>query len=75
MRCMRCGNDVFPSTTVEAIELGVGVLVVRNVPCYKCDECDEILYAGDVAQRLEELVEQAGRFAQELIVIDYRQAA
>ena len=31
MKCMKCGKEAFKSTTTEAIELGFGVLVVRNI--------------------------------------------
>ena len=31
MKCMKCGEEAFKSTTTEAIELGFGVLVIRNV--------------------------------------------
>ena len=46
MKCMRCGKEVYKSTTTEAIELDFGVLVIRNIPCYKCVECDEIFYTS-----------------------------
>ena len=42
MKCMKCGKPAYKSVTSEAIELGFGLLVVRNIPCYKCEECDEI---------------------------------
>ena len=63
------------STTTEAIELGFGVLVIRNIPCYKCVECDEIFYTGDVAQKIEEIKERVKQFIQEIIVIDFEKAA
>jgi YgiT-type zinc finger domain-containing protein len=63
------------STTTEAIELGFGVLVIRNIPCYKCVECDEIFYTGDVAQKIEEITERVKQFIQEIIVIDFEKAA
>lgn len=75
MKCMRCGRDVFEDTTTEVIELGYGILVVRNVPCYKCDECDEVLFTGEVVQKLEELTERVKQFVQELTVVDYKNAA
>ena len=37
MKCIRCGNETYKSTTTEAIELNGGVLVIRNIPCYKCE--------------------------------------
>ncbi len=75
MKCMRCGNDAYESTTTEAIELGFGVLVIRNIPCYKCENCDEIFYTGDVVERLEALTEAVKKLAQEITVIDYRKVA
>ena len=72
---MKCGKEAFKSTTTEAIELGFGVLVLRNIPCYKCVECDEIFYTGDVAQKIEEITERVKQFIQEIIVIDFEKAA
>ena len=75
MKCMKSGKEAFMSTTTEAIELGFGVLVLRNIPCYKCVECDEIFYTGDVAQKIEEITERVKQFIQEIIVIDFEKAA
>ena len=75
MKCMKCGKEAFKSTTTEAIELGFGVLVIRNIPCYKCEECDEIFYTGDVALKIEEITERVKQFIQEVTVIDYEKAA
>ena len=75
MKCMKCGKEAFKSTTTEAIELGFGVLVIRNIPCYKCEECDEIFYTGDVALKIEKITERVKQFIQEVTVIDYEKAA
>ena len=74
MKCMKCGREAFISTTTEAIELGFGVLVVRNIPCYKCEECDEIFYTGDVMKKLEQITEKVKSLMQEITVIDYGKA-
>ena len=37
MKCMKCGRDTFESRNTEAIELENDcLLVIRNIPCYKC---------------------------------------
>jgi YgiT-type zinc finger domain-containing protein len=72
---MKCGKEAFKSTTTEAIELGFGVLVIRNIPCYKCVECDDIFYTGDVAQKIEEITERVKQFIQEVTVVDFEKAA
>ena len=75
MKCMKCGRDAYKSVTSEAIELGFGLLVVRNIPCYKCEECDEIFYTGDVVRRLEMLIDEAKQKMQAISVVYYEEAA
>lgn len=75
MKCMKCGKDAYKSTNTEAIEMGVGLLVIRNIPCYKCDECDEIYYMGDVVQKIERITELVKTYMQEVTIIDYEKAA
>lgn len=75
MKCMRCGKDAYPSTTTEAIEIGFGLLVIRNIPCYKCEECDEIFYTGDVTLKIERITETVRLLAQDITIIDYMKAA
>ena len=75
MRCIKCGQEAYESTTTEAIELGFGVLVIRNIPCFKCNECDEILYSGEVVEKIENITEKVKQLMQEVTVIDYTKAA
>ena len=75
MKCLRCGQEAYKSTTTEAIEMEFGLLVIRNIPCYKCNKCDEIFYTGDVALKLENITEQVKQFMQEVTIIDYEKVA
>ena len=75
MKCMKCGNNAYESTTTEAIEMEFGLLVIRNIPCYKCNECDEIFYTGEVAQKIEKITEAVKTYMQEVTIIDYAKAA
>ena len=76
MKCLKCGRKTFESRTAEAIELDNGcLLVIRNIPCYKCTECDEILYTGDVVEQIEQIISSAKKLTQQLMVVDYTTAA
>ena len=75
MKCVRCGHETYKSVTSEAIEMDFGLLVIRNIPCYKCNECDEIFYTGDVALKIEKITETVKQLTQEVIIIDYTKAA
>ena len=76
MKCLKCGRKTFESRNAEAIELDNGcLLVIRNIPCYKCTECDEILYTGDVVEQIEQIISSAKKLTQQLMVVDYTTAA
>ena len=75
MVCMECGAIVKNGYTTSVTDLGNCLLIVRNVPCHKCTECNEIIYTGDVIKRLEQIAEQAEQFTQEVSIVDYSSAA
>ena len=75
MKCIKCGQEAYKSTTTEAIEMESGILVIRNIPCYKCDECDEILYTGDTVTKIERITETVKTMSQEVTIIDYAKVA
>ena len=75
MVCMECGAIVKNGYTTSVTDLGNCLLIVRNVPCHKCTECNEIIYTWDVIKRLEQIAEQAEQFTQEISIVDYSSAA
>ena len=75
MKCLKCGADVVKSTTTDVTDLGVCLIIIRNVPCYKCAECAEVIYTGDTVRKLEEIVAQAKRELNDISVIDYERYA
>lgn len=75
MLCMECGAKAEKGYTTSVTDLENCLLIVRNVPCYKCTECNEIIYTGDVIKRLEQITEQAKQFAQEISIVNYSSAA
>ena len=76
MKCMKCGLKTYKSRNSEAIELENNcLLVIRNIPCFKCKECDEIFYTGDVVEQIEQIIVKAKSLTQELMVVDYASAA
>lgn len=75
MVCMECGAKAEKGYTTCVTDLGKCLLIVRNVPCYKCTECNEVIYKGDVIKRLEQITEQAKQFTQEISIVNYSSAA
>ena len=75
MLCMECGAKAEKGFTTDVTDLGNCLIIVRNVPCYKCTECNEIIYTGDVIKKLENIVNVAQKMMQEISIIDYAKAA
>jgi len=71
MNCISCGVAASIGTTTDVTDLGNCLVIVRNVPCYKCSECNEIIYTGDVVKRLEKIVETAKSAMNDIAIIDY----
>ncbi len=75
MVCMECGEQAENGYAPSVTDLGNCLLIVRNVPCYKCTECNEIIYTGDVIKRLEQIMEHAKQFTQEISIVNYSSVA
>ncbi|HIS32210.1 MAG TPA: type II toxin-antitoxin system MqsA family antitoxin [Candidatus Limivivens intestinipullorum] len=75
MKCYSCGAEAKKSTTTSVTDLRNCLIIVRNVPCYKCTECDEIYYTGDVVERLEKIIREAEKMLQEVAIMDYSKVA
>jgi len=63
------------SLTTHVVNRKNCLIIIRNVPCVECAQCGERYYTDEVAQQLDKIVSQTKNFAQEISVIDYRQAA
>ena len=72
---MECGSLAEQGFTTDVTDLGNCLVIVRNVPCYKCKECNEVIYTADVLEHLEKIVEEAQKLMQEISIIDYSKVA
>lgn len=60
--CPVChGGHKQPGTTTFTVDLGYGVVVVREVPAQVCDLCGTDWIEDPVAEKLERIVAQAKR--------------
>lgn len=75
MMCVECGATTEKGYTTDVTDLGNCLVIVRNVPCYKCKECNEVIYTADVVQKLEKIIDIAKQLMQEISVIDFSKVA
>lgn len=75
MKCIACGAPAEKDLTTSVTDFDNCLVIVRNVPCYKCAECNEVLYTADVVQHLEAIIESAKKLMQDISIIDYSKTA
>jgi len=58
-QCPLCGGEKIKGMTIFSVDLGFGVVLVRDVPATLCSQCGADWLSDDVAARLEEMVNDA----------------
>ena len=74
MTCFFCKGSMVESTTIHTVELKNCIVVIKNVPCLKCDQCGEVIINGEVAQRIEQIVAGFEKALTEIAVVNYSAA-
>ncbi len=57
--CPLCGGQMKAGKTTFTVDIGSGVIVVREVPATVCSQCGADWIEDDIAERLEKIVEDA----------------
>jgi len=68
-RCPLCGGKKRTGTTTYSVDLGFGVVVVRNVPAMVCEQCGEEWIGAETAKKLEGLTDEARRKGQQVAIV------
>ncbi len=58
-KCPLCGGTKKAGKTTFTVDLGFGVVVVRDVPASVCSQCGADWIKDDTASKLEEIVNEA----------------
>ena len=70
-RCPLCGGRKSPGKTTYTVDLGTGVIVVRDVPAMVCDQCGQDWIGAETVRRLQELVAEARRARRQVEILAY----
>jgi len=74
MHCPICGGKMTEGTTTFTVDLGFGVVVVRDVPARVCALCGDASFSDSVAETLESIVETARQKHEEVAVTRWSDA-
>ena len=72
MTCFFCKGQTVETTTKFIVDLGLCVVIVKNVPAQVCQQCGESSFSDEVAQQLERIVEAVKHsIMSEVAIIEY----
>ena len=73
--CPICKGSKKTSSTTFSVDIGSGVVVVRNVPSLTCSQCGEEWISDAVSEKLERIAELSRKEKREVEVLSYATAA
>ncbi len=74
MKCLKCKGEMQSGLTTYVADIGQCCIVVRRVPCMKCDTCGEVVYSGVVMVTLERLIDTLKNALTEVAVVNFPDA-
>lgn len=69
-----CKGNMADSTATFMVQLENCIIIVKNVPCHKCEQCGEESFPFEVTQRLEQIGERCREALTEIAVVNYTAA-
>jgi len=73
-RCPLCTGEKTRGITTYSVDLGFGVVVVRDVPAKICNQCGEEWIEPSVAEELERIVNTARHARCQVEVVSFQAA-
>jgi YgiT-type zinc finger domain-containing protein len=53
--CQYCGGKLHEGTTEITAKVNNTVIVIKNIPAFVCENCDEAYYSLEIARKIDEV--------------------
>ena len=71
MKCFFCKGNMSTGSTAHVVNTDKGVIIIRNVPCEKCDQCGETVYTGTIMKQLESMLGELNHSMAEVVIVSF----
>ena len=71
MKCIYCKGTYTDGHSTHVADLGTCIVIIRGVPCSKCEQCGEVSYTGTVVRQIENIVDVLRNAMTEIAVVNY----
>lgn len=74
MKCFYCKSEMSKDFTTHVVELKNCIVIIKNVPCMKCTQCNETVISGSTLKKIDELLDKCENLT-EVAIINYNNLA
>jgi len=75
MTCFFCKGTLVDDFSNHFVDLNTSMIIIKNVPCQKCDQCGEIVYNGATVRRIEQIVKSLKNTLTEIAIVQFSEKA
>lgn len=71
MNCILCKASLTKGNVNHIVDLGEGIIIIKNVPANICKQCGEYYLDTNTALKLESIVEEVKKNKAEVFIVNY----
>jgi YgiT-type zinc finger domain-containing protein len=71
MKCFYCKGEMKDDFCNYMADLNGHFIIIKHVPCHRCQQCGEVSYCGEVVARIEEIVDKLKEALTEVAIVEY----
>ncbi len=75
MNCFLCKGSLTAATTSYMTTCCNCCIIIKNVPCSKCDQCGEEFIDGTALLKIQKIVDSLSPMMVEVAVVDFKSVA
>lgn len=73
MNCVLCKANLTKGKVNHIVDLGEGIIIIKNVPANICEQCGEYYLDTNTSLKLESIVEDIKKNKAEVFIVNYNE--
>ena len=73
--CFFCKGALKTGSANHFVDLESRMIIIKNIPCQKCEQCGEVVYTGYVLRRIEQITKTIKKSYTEIAIVNYTDEA
>lgn len=75
MKCFYCKGEMDNAVTTYMTELKNCIVIIKNVPCFKCSQCGEVSFSGSTMKKIDAILDKCEGLMTEIAVFNFKEPA